>query len=253
MSISKRSTQVNLHGYQEVLLDYRIYRATQLASNQEESEGKRIVCPMIDAARSKRAYGQQSLPGLKSADLEKWSNALDLSIGLVKGIAYFSGNFFSFPKNFITGSFDDQAINGGFVHFMKRGINTNILKENSFNQDGLNAFAWSCHPSLEGIAMTNEWLYTSAADEIYFDNTHLTQIVEYNKSNSRFKWLGLGGELSALEMNDLLLNVLGQKIINHPTVKQAILVRDIHDLYKYGLMPAHIEEKLARAELLNLS
>ena len=253
MSKIKRSTQINQNGYREVIPSYRLFRANQLDKKQVGDKGGRLVCPMIDAARSRNAYGHPFLQGLKSSDLEKLANVLGVSSFLLKTVAYFSGKFYSIPKNIITGSFDENAIKNGIVHSFKNGVHTAIFKENHFNQNGLNNFVWSFHPQLKDIAMTNEWLYTSEADELYFDMSHLPKVLEYNKSNRPSKKIGLGLKLSTFEMNDLLLNVLGQKITTPSNTTQAILIRDIHDLYKYGFVPASVEEKLAAAELIDFS
>jgi len=61
--------------------------------------------------------------------------------------------------------------------------------------------------------------------------------------------------MSNFEMESLLLGVLGQPVtIDSDGSKkqvQAILVRDIHDLYKYGILPAHVEEKMQAVDLLD--
>ena len=249
----KRTTQINAQNYKEVARNYRIFRATQLDKNQVGEKKNLLVCPMVEAARSKSAYGQQFLPGLKSTDLEKFADALGVSSTLMKRVAYFSSKWYKIPKNFINESFDDQAINHGVIFNLKNGIHTDIFQNHQFSQDGLNDFVWAIHPDLKGVAMTNDWLYSTEADALYFDTTHLDQVLKYNLSKRPSKTIGLGLKLSTFEMENLLLGVLGQKLSSDDTATRGILIRDIHDLYKYGFVPALVEEKLAAAQLIDLS
>jgi len=126
----------------------------------------------------------------------------------------------------------------------------------SFNQAQLNAFVWSFQPKLEGIAMTNDWLYSEKGAAVYLDETALPAVMAHNKKNAKSDKVKRGLKLSEFEMEQLLIGVLGQSITldsNNPEKQtNAISIRDVHDLYKYGIMPAHIEEHMQAAGLLGL-
>lgn len=251
MSSLTRSTTNNTHNYQEVSLAYRIHRA-ELIEQQTNPTKSHIVCPMLDAARRTEAYGEQFLPGLEGEDLAAWAKALGVSSLAMKAIAYCSDKMYKIPKNILQGKFDDEGVNGGFVHELKNGVHTGIYQEEQFNQEGFNAFVWTVHPSLEGKAITRDWLYSKEGEELYFEEAQLEQVLEFNKSQSTAPIIGLGEELSSFEMESLLLGVLGQRIVLEGKATSAILIRDIYDLYQYGFVPAPVEEQLAAAGLLHL-
>ncbi|MGH1338453.1 MAG: hypothetical protein ACRBFS_20225 [Aureispira sp.] len=247
-----RSIETNDQGYKEVNLAYRIHRAALLDEREIGSRTNRLVCPMVDAARRKDAYGQQFLPGLEGEDLAQWAKALGVNSLAMKAIAYCSDKLYRIPKNIVTGRFRDKAINTGFIQELKNGVHTGIYKEGQFNQDGFNAFVWAIHPDLEGIAMTNDWLYSEAGAALYFEEAQLEQAMAFNRQNSSASHLGMGDEFSSFEMETLLLGVLGLHIIKEEKLTSAILLRDMHDLYKYGWVPVGVEERLEAAGLLTL-
>jgi hypothetical protein len=213
---------------------------------------KRIVCPMVDASRRTEAYGQKALPGTESSNLEQWADALGLTEEGVKMIAYFSDDWYDIPKNVLRGSFDDQEVNGGFIHQRKNGVHTGIYQQERFSQQGWNEFVWAIHPTLKGTSLSDEWLYSHQADALYMTTAHLSTIMAYNRAQSTEEQLGLGPQMSAFEMEDLLLGVLGQAVEIEAQSTQAILLRDVHDLYKYGFLTVPVEERLAAAGLLRL-
>ncbi len=254
----ERLVQKNPHGYNEVSLPYRKRRAAFLDAKKVDVRTNRIVCPMLDAARSKAAYGEKFLPGLKNADLVKWANALnqDSNIknidGLVKMVAYAADKWYQILPNAIKGSFDDKGVNTGFIHTLKNGVHTGIFQNGMFNQDKFNEFVWTIHPDLKGVNMDNDYLYSSSGDALYFTKADLQTVINYNLSQRPSKRIGLGEKLSSFEMEKLLLGIIGQRIIIEEKKIQAILIRDIHDLYKYGLVTAHIEDQLKEANLLTM-
>ncbi|MEL6408329.1 MAG: hypothetical protein AAFR81_28440 [Chloroflexota bacterium] len=259
MTIIERTIEVNDLGYKEVSMAYRIARAAMLDAQHTPIKEGRIVCPALEASRSKSFYKEMILPDTDAHNLEKWAAAFDLSPGLTvltKVLGYISGPFPQILPNFVSGRFNDQQVNDGFLHQLKNGIHTGMLTDGRFSQDKLNSFVWSFHSHLEGIPMTNAWLYSEQADTLYFDESSLPLALQHNKQHAKSSRVGLGAALSNGEMRGLLLGVLGQPVSlddSDPTKKtNAILVRDIHDLYKYGLMPAHVEEKMLTAGLLHL-
>lgn len=256
MSVIERNIQTNVHGYQEVALDYRVARAAMLDARGVGAKTGRITCPMLDASRTDSAYGQMALPGTRGKDLRAWANALGTSSLGIKIVAYLSGPFWSTPLAFVLGRFNDRKVNTGFIHSLKHGINTGVLASGSFNQDVLNAFVWSVRPELEGTPMTSEWIYSEKSSGEYLDRSMLPAIRAHNKGNAnagRFG-RGLGLFLSTFEMKNLLLGVLAQPVVldsQKPSKRvNAILLRDVHDLFKYGWIPAAAEGRLNAAGLL---
>lgn len=254
MSNIKRKVYVRKDGYKEVAINYRKARAAILDAKKVGHRSGRIVCPMVEASRNKSFYPEMLLGETTSKGIEIWSEALQIDSQLVKAIAFLSGPLVNAPRNVIRGHFDDQKINNGFIHTLKRGVHTGILGRGTFSQAHLNTFVWSFRPDLEGISMTNKWLYSEMADDLFLDLSHLDIILEHNKNNAPSEQIGVGLKMNRFEMEDLLLGVLGQPITQEKKVKntvQSILVRDIHDLYKYGILPAHVENKLKAANLLS--
>jgi len=86
----------------------------------------------------------------------------------------------------------------------------------------------------------------------------LPAIRAHNARNAdqKFGWLArkIGLFLSTFEMRSLLLGTLAQPVVLDPgdpsKTVNAIHLRDVHDLYKYGIMPAVAEERLNVAGLL---
>ncbi len=258
MPAIKRSTQTNIHGYREVSLDYRIARSAALDAKQIGAKTGRIACPMVEASRSESAYGRMALAATDKKHLDEWTRAIGIGSLGIKSIAYLSGPLSKILRNVIHGRFDDKAINTGLIRSIKHGVNTGVLAQSSFSQEAMNTFVWSFHPELKDLEISQEWLYSEAGATLYLDHTLIPKVVAYNRANAKASkiktWLGT--KMSGFEMTQLLVGVLAQEIVldkSKPkkTVK-AILVRDIYDLYKYGWIPALVEEKLAAAGLLNI-
>jgi CHASE3 domain len=80
--------------------------------------------------------------------------------------------------------------------------------------------------------------------------------VRVRNADRKFGWLArkIGLFLSTFEMRSLLLGTLAQPVVPDPRdpskTVNAIHLRDVHDLYKYGIMPAAAEERLNSAGLL---
>jgi hypothetical protein len=258
MSAIQRSIQINIHGYQEVNLDYRIARSKRLEAAHVDEKTGRIVCPMVDACRSKSAYGQMALAVTDKKHLNHWAKALGVNPLLVRIIAYLSGPLAKFIGNMLSGRFNDKAINTGFIRGLKHGVNTGMLTQTFFSQVALNHFVWSFCPELTGTEITQQWLYSEKEATLYLDQRAIPNVIAYNITNAekgRFlTWIG--SKISTFEITKLLVGVLAQDIILDQTKPEqtvkAILVRDIFDLYKYGWMPASVEEKLVTAGLLNI-
>src|SRR5262245_5767130 len=72
----------------------------------------------------------------------------------------------------------------------------------------------------------------------------------------KFGWLArtLGLSMNMFELKKLLLGTLAQPVVlelrNPSETVNAIHLRDVHDLYKYGFLPAVAEERLNAAGLL---
>ena len=246
----KREVQINNNSYKEVTLSYRIHRAIRLDDQNMVDKENRLLCPLVEAARSTEAYGEAFIPNTKSTDLKKFADALEMRPIIVKIVAYLSGKKSSILKNILSGKFNDQEINRGFIHALKNGVNTGIYKDGKFNYNNFNTFVWFIHPQLKGIPLTNSWLYSINADYLYLEDSHLSRILDFNLSNKTSKKVGLGLKISSFEIEKLLLGFLSQDLQDHSTGKKGILIRDLHELYKYGFMPAVVEEKLMSKNLL---
>lgn len=258
MPLLERTIRTDAHGYREVDLDYRIARAAMLDTRGVSSTTGRIACPGLDASRNEQVYGQAALPGTKAKDLKAWADALGVNSVGIKTVAYLSGPFWSTPFAFLRGAFDDRQVNTGFLRSLKRGINTGILTSGIFNQDALNALVWAVRPDLKGTEMTSAWLYSEQASGQYLDMSMLPVIRAHNASNAHPKlgWLAkrIGLFLSTFELQSLLLGTLAQPVAldaKEPAkTVNAIHLRDVHDLYKYAILPAVAEERLNAAGLL---
>jgi len=258
MPLVKRTIRTDAHGYREVDLEYRIARASMLDARGASGMTGRIACPGLDASRSERVYGQAALPGTKAKDLKAWADALGVNSIGIKTVAYLSGPFWSTPLAFFRGAFDDQQVNTGFLRSLKRRTNTGILTSGTFNQEALNALAWAARPDLTGKEMTSAWLYSEQSSSQYLDMSMLPAIRAHNASNAdpQFGWLAkrIGLFLSTFEVQSLLLGTLAQPVVMNagdPTkTVNAIHLRDVHDLYKYGILPAAAEDRLSAAGLL---
>jgi hypothetical protein len=176
----------------------------------------------------------------------------------IRTVAYLSGPFWSTPLAFLRGRFDDRAVNTGFLRSLKRGTNTGVLTRGTFNQEALNAFVWAARPDLKSRAMTSTWLYSEQSSSQYLDMSILPAIRAHNANNAdpKFGWLArkIGLFLSTFEIQSLLLGTLAQPIVldrrDPSKTVNAIHLRDVHDLYKYGILPAIAEERLNVAGLL---
>lgn len=261
MSIVDRKIQTNAHGYQEVSLECRVARAAMLDARGVSARTERIACPGLDASRTDSVYGQKALPGTRGKDLKAWADALVVNSLGIKIVAYMSGPFWSMPLAFLLGRFNDREINTGFLRSLKRSTNTGILTTETFNQEALNAFVWAVRPELQGTAMTNEWLYSEQSAGEYIDLTMVPAIQAHNAKNADQSYgrlaRRLGLFLSTFEIKSLLLGVLAQPIVLDPQQPgksvNAIHLRDLHDLYKYALIPAAAEDRLHTAGLLDFS
>jgi len=258
MSLVERKVLKDAHGYREVALHYRIARAAMLDTRGVSARTGRIACPGLDASRSNHAYGVFALPGTKAKDLKAWSDALGVNSLGIKTVAYLSGPFWRTPVDFVGGEFDDREVNSGILRSLKRRTNTGILTSGTFNQEALNALVWAARPDLNGIPMTNGWLYSEQSSSQYLDMSMLPAIRAHNARNAdqKFGWLArtIGLFLSTFEVRSLLLGTLAQPVVldrhNPSKTVNAIHLRDVHDLYKYGVMPAVAEERLNVAGLL---
>ena len=258
VSLVERKILTDAHGYREVALDYRIARAAMLDTRGVSARTGRIACPALDASRSDQAYGQFALPGTKAKDLKAWADALGRSSRNVKAAAYLSQPSRGVLLAFLRGHFDDREVNTGFLRSLKRGTNTGILTSGTFNQEALNALVWAARPDLKGIAMTSAWLYSEQSSNQFLDMSMLPAIRAHNASNAHRElgWVArrFGLRLSTDEMRRLLLGTLAQPVVLDPRdpskTVNAIHLRDVHDLYKYGIMPAVAEERLNMAGLL---
>jgi hypothetical protein len=256
MTRVERKVLTDAHGYREVALDYRIARAAML--DGVSARTGRIACPGLDASRSDHAYGQFALPGTGAKDLKAWADALGVNSLGIKTVAYLSGPFWGIPLAFLRGRFDDKAVNTGFLRSLKRGTNTGILTSGTFNQDALNALVWAARPDLSGMAMTSPWLYSEQSSCQYLDMSMLPAIRAHNARNADQKFgplaRAIGLYLSTFEIQSLLLDTLAQPVATDPRdpskTVNAIHLRDVHDLYKYGILPAAAEERLNVAGLL---
>lgn len=252
---SQRRVVTNEDGYVEVSLDFRITRASALENASIGSKTDRITCPVLDASRRDDTYGKKALPTTDEAGLNRWAEALQISASAAQSIAYASGPFLKITSNRRSKSFDETEVNTGFVHNRKSGVHTGIIGNGFFDQQALNNFIWCVHPKLKDTAINNSFLHSDAAERLYIQDKHVKDMVNYNKaqSDSCCKWLG--ARLSKFEMESLLLGRMGQSVnIGDDTEEtQALSVRDMHDLYKYGVFPAPVENRLLDADLISAS
>jgi len=257
----KRSVLTNAKGYREVDLVFRKARALALEAAQVHRRPGRIHCPVLDASRTSCAYGMKCLKTTDQDGLDQWSDGLGLPKSAVRIIAYLSGPWYKAIGNKIKGTFDEEGVNIGLVKSLKKEVHTGIISEGFFDQEIFNNFIWTIHPNLKGTSIDNAFLHSNAADDVYVSSDSLETIVEHNIGKSSASWnKGLGPKMSQLEMEKLLLGHLGQSIPrtndDSPTSTsttgevQAISVRDMHDLYKYGVFPVVQEGQLLEAGLI---
>jgi hypothetical protein len=132
------------------------------------------------------------------------------------------------------------------------------MGEGFFDQDVFNNFIWTLHPDLKEKAIDNAFLHSTDAEGIYVGSDMLKVIITHNKEQSNAWFKGVGPSLSKFEMEELLIGRMGQDVTLNPEEKpeetiQAISVRDMHDLYKYGVFPAFAEDRLLAAGLIDES
>ena len=257
--VLKRTTVTDRVGYKEVELSYRIARSKPLEASGLGERSGRITCPFMDACRSTRVYGAYALPDTEKASLEAWAKVIGIDTLSVKVIAYLSGNLKSITGNFIHGRFCDTEINTGLVHQFKYRVNTGILADGVFSQDGFNQFAWHLFPILKGINLDQAFMYSSDSDNLFVREADIPSLVKYNCTHGGLNSLlkSIGRSMSRFEMTRLLLDLLAQKVnlnSERPKFKESVIsLRDIFDLYKYGWFPAVVEEKLADAGWIDIA
>jgi len=253
--VVERQVITNAQDYREVSQPYRIYRSRELRLKPLRSD--RIHCPMVDAARSEDAYGVKTLRDTSKQDLITWSRALGSDNQLAfLAIAYLSGPLSAVPRNIWTGRFDEEKINSGFITEIKDGINTGIIAKGYFDQGAFDTLISNVHPRLKGQTLDENCLYADAFSECYLLESELKLILTHNVTNQQGGGIKkfIGTKISQFEMGSLLLGLLSQptkqKDGDSFSTTNAILVRDLFDLYKYGWFPAHIEEGFLKADLL---
>ena len=251
----ERTVVSNSHNYKEVSLNYREFRSKQLRLKPIRKD--RLHCPMLDAARTDLAYGVMTLRDTSKKDLIDWANAIGSDNNLAfLIIAYLSGPLSDVPRNIWTGRFDQEKINTGFITAIKDSINTGIIAKGYFDQTVFDGLISDVHPHLKGKTLDEDCLYTEAFSESYLMESDLKQILSHNINNRLTGGLKkmLGTMVSKFEMSSLLLGLLSQPIVrkedNPSSPVNAMLVRDLFDLYKYGWFPAHIEEGFLKAGLI---
>lgn len=257
MKTIRREVRTNYQGYKEVTSNYRKARAAAMETLRLGELGDRIACPMLDASRRSDAYGSMALLNTDSAGLKIWANTIEIDSLGIRIIAYLSGAPRDIFGNFLHGRFDDQHVNIGFIRSIKHGVNTGILAEGKFSASALSELIQALRPTLPVDQINQAWLYSKAADSFYLFETDVEKITDFNVARSKKSWMRtfLGRQMSGFEMSKLLLGVLAQEI--EPNVAspgsrvRAILVRDVHDLYKYGFIPAHVEDRLASKGLIS--
>jgi hypothetical protein len=254
----QRSIVTNAHGYREVNLEFRTARALALEADKVDAKKDRIRCPVLDASRTSSAYGMMALPTTDQAGLDQWSEGLGISKAAVESIAYLSGPWYSIVSNRINKTFDENEVNTGTVMKMKNGVHTGVMGEGYFDQDVFNNFIWTLHPNLKETSIDNAFLHSKDADVIYVGSEMLEVILAHNESKSKAWIKSTGPFISKFEMEKLLIGRMGQEVTLNPKEKpeetsQAISVRDMHDLYKYGIFPAVTEDQLLAAGLIKES
>lgn len=272
----KRTVQTNANGYREVDLEFRKARALALEAAEVHNRPNRLVCPVLDAARSSGAYGAKPLKSTDEKGLDAWSDGLGLDRSAIAGIAFLSGPWYKVLSNNWTRTFEEDEVNTGLVKYLKNDVNTGIISKGVFDQEALNVFVWAVHPDKKGTAIDNTFLHSEAADDLYIDTDSVEVILENNcRQNKAYRDRtdktahigGVGPKISNFEMEGLLLGKLGQAItapgapdktpddgaLEEDKPIYAMSVRDLHDLYKYGVYPALKEEKLLEAGLIEES
>jgi len=257
MDTSNRTVVTNPQNYKEVSQTYRRYRSSKLRLNPPREN--RLHCPMLDASLSDQAYGEKALRGTSKKDIIEWANAI--SAGKQTAfllIAYLSGPLKELPGNVINGRFDADKVNSGFITQIKDRINTGILDKGVFDQHEFDSLICKIHPELKGKTLNEDVLYSDAFADCYITGSNLAQILSHNlshKAKGGFRKF-IGKAISKFEMESLLLGILAQPITpnegDSSSAVNAMLVRDLFDLYKYGWLPAHIEDNFIKAGVLKI-
>ena len=241
-------------------LEFRSARNAALEKAGIHLRENRIFCPAVDSGRIDSAYGKKPMPETTNEGVSKWALALGIpeeSMGKVLRITHMSGPWWKFMSNQRNGCFDETELNTGQVKYMKHGIHTGITGSGKFDQEVFNGFIWNLFPDLKGTAIDNTFLTNdNKADRLYLTTEHLDKMLEWNYAQSDSWFTGLGLKLSRFEMEKLMLGILGQSVAN-PQVEEkdteenkAISLRDVHDLFKYGIYPAPIEDKMLESGLI---
>eukprot|EP00980_Cylindrotheca_fusiformis_P007145 scaffold1501_cov130-Cylindrotheca_fusiformis.AAC.14 len=259
-------------GYKEVSLEFRIQRAKVVQENASHTDN-RLRCPVLDASLRSDIYGLKALPSTDRKGLEQWCKGLGAEdqVDLFAKIAYLSGPFLHFFRNKRNQSFDEGEINTGFIVKSKNNVNTAILRNEKYDQDKLNELVWAIFPELKEKkqVVDESFLYADNKEaNLLIREDKIGTIVEHNRTNSDScsKWLG--SKLSESGEFGPLLKLLGQPITAETKDEkdkkggkddakgktvQALSLRDLHDLYKYGLFPAPLEERFLSSGLIQES
>lgn len=257
-----RRILANSLGYREVSPEYRVWRSLKLESITPTG---RIRCPMVDAAHSSRAYRLRTLEQPTGKGIQRWAEGIGFEkVSDLSGIAYLSGPVRSILGNFIRKHFDPDAIDTGLIIWLKGGVCTGVLKQKTFDQASFTALVLAVHPQLEGQAMTESWLYSGAADDLYIKHSDSDTVLRHNMKNfsAGFIRKKIGRFISGFEMKKLLFGFLSQPLAsaakadsleNADLENNGILLRDLYDFYRYGWYPAHIEERLQQAGVISFS
>jgi len=259
MAPIKRVVQAHpFNGYKEVALAFRKARSEALEKAKIGERTERICCPVLDAVRTEGVYGKCAMPTTDIEGIETFCDGFDFDSSKVKAFAYLTAPSYGILRNICSGSFDESEVNKGFLYYAKFGTHTGILEGFKFNQDKLDGFIWNIFPDLQGISIDYRFLTdtkdSSKADGLFISESNLEAIMAWNESQSCCKNKMSGPTISKAECGTLLLTKLGQQIQMDPKDESssiwAISVRDFHDMFKYGVFPALIEDKLLAAGLI---
>jgi hypothetical protein len=239
-------------GYKEVSLEFRKLRTSALEAARVQERTNRIHCPVLDAARTSGAYGTPALTTCDQQGMERFAEGIKLTASKLATIGYMSGPWYKIMSNKWNQTFDDSEVNTGFVKSLKHDVHTGIISSGQFDQAVLNEFVWNLFPELKdaNTSIDKTFLQSSKADDLFVTSKHLGQIMDFNESKSESPLKGMGSKVSRFEMETLLLGRLGQEINLDSETVRAISVRDLHDLYKYGVFPAPQEDDLRKEGLI---
>lgn len=258
MAPIKRVVQTNpVNGYKEVSLLFRKARTEALEKAKIGERTGRICCPVLDAMRTEGVYGKCAMPTTDVEGIGKFCDALKFDASKFKTFAYLTAPSYGILRNICSGSFDESEVNKGFLYYIKFGVHTGILEGFKFNQDKLDTFIWNIFPDLEGTSIDHKFLTdtkdSSKADGLFLTENNVEAIMAWNESQCDQK-SKFGATISKVECGALMLTKLGQMIQMDPkdesSTMGALSVRDLHDMFKYGVFPAPMEDKLLAAGLI---